>query len=229
MSSVSEAKVSVEKSLSQRDLARNLLEKRGIMRLVELRKAGVSAATMSRMERDEEVFRLSRGIYQLSDADWEYNHSLAEDTKRVPKGIVCLVSALVFHGVTTQLPRWTWMAIGNKDWAPRNSEGLRIVRYTENRRREEIETHVIEGVPVRVFGLSRTIVDCFRYRNKIGDVIAVEGLRDALRQRKTNLAEVACQATKYRIWTVIRPYIETYLSDDYEKSRTSVMPSIDIR
>ncbi|MBF2758897.1 MAG: type IV toxin-antitoxin system AbiEi family antitoxin domain-containing protein [Ectothiorhodospiraceae bacterium AqS1] len=184
------------------------------MRAVELRETGVSAATMSRMERDEEVLRLSRGIYQLSDADWEYNHSLAEDSKRVPKGIVCLVSALVFHEVTTQLPRWTWMAIGNGDWAPRDTEGLRIVRFAEKRRCDDIETHVIEGVPVRVFGLSRSIVDCFRYRNKIGQDIAVEGLRDALGQRKTTPAEVACQATKYGIWTVIRPYIETYLSDD---------------
>ncbi|WP_231471392.1 type IV toxin-antitoxin system AbiEi family antitoxin domain-containing protein [Thioalkalivibrio sp. HK1] len=214
MSSMSEVSLSAERSGSQRDLARNLLEKRGIMRLVELRKAGVTAATVSRMERDEEVLRLARGIYQLSDAGWEYHHGLAEAAKRVPKGIVCLVSALAFHGVTTQLPRWAWMAIGSDDWAPRDSEGLRIVRFTENRRREDIETHVIEEVSVRVFGLSRTIVDCFRYRNKIGPDIAVEGLRDALGQRKTSLAEVACQATKYGIWTVIRPYIETYLSDD---------------
>ncbi|MBF2758898.1 MAG: transcriptional regulator [Ectothiorhodospiraceae bacterium AqS1] len=184
------------------------------MRLVELREAGVSAATMSRMERDEEVDRLSRGLYQLSDADWEYHHRLAVAAKRVPKGIVCLVSALVFHEVTTQLPRWVWMAIGNADWAPRDNTGLSIVRFMENRRRDDIETHVIEGVPVRIFGLSRTIVDCFRYRYKIGQDIAVEGLRDALGQRKTTPAEVACQATKYGIWTVIRPYIETYLSDD---------------
>ena len=213
MSSVSEAKVSVEKSLSQRDLARNLLEERGIMRLVELRKAGVSAATMSRMERDEEVLRLSRGIYQLSDAQRDSKHGYAKAAKRVPKGIVCLVSALEFHEITRRQSRWVWMAIGKEDWAPRDSTGLRIVRFAEHRRRDDIETHVIEGVPVRVFGVSRTVVDCFRYRNKIGVGIAVEGLRWTLRRKKASPAEIARQAIKHKMWTVLRPYLDALLSD----------------
>ncbi len=82
------------------------------MRLAELREAGVTAATMSRMERAGEVTRLSRGVYQLPDADLDPNHSLAEAAKRVPKGVVCLVSALAFHGLTDQLPPRVWMAIG---------------------------------------------------------------------------------------------------------------------
>ena len=85
------------------------------MRLVELREAGVTAATMSRMEWAGEVIRLSRGVYQLPDADLDPNHSLAEAAKRVPKGVVCLVSALAFHGLTDQLPPRVWMAIGSKD------------------------------------------------------------------------------------------------------------------
>ena len=97
---------------SQRRIAHTVLKARGIARLAELRAEGVTAATMSRMERDGEVLRLARGLYQLSDAPLDAHHSLAEAAKRVPKGVVCLVSALAFHQLTDQLPRQVWIAIG---------------------------------------------------------------------------------------------------------------------
>ncbi|AMS44706.1 putative transcriptional regulator of viral defense system [Aminobacter aminovorans] len=101
--------------MSQRQIARTVLTARGISRLAELREAGVTAATMSRMERDGEVLRLARELYQLSDAPLDVHHCLAEAVKRVPKGVVCLVSALAFHGLTDQLPRQVWLAVGQKD------------------------------------------------------------------------------------------------------------------
>ncbi len=196
-------------SISQRQIAQDLLTARGIARLVELRDAGVTAATMSRMERDGEVFRLARGLYQLSDAPLDSNHSLAEAAKRIPKGVVCLVSALAFHGLTDQLPRQVWLAIGQKDWAPKpDSTPIRIVRFTERLLSESVETHVIEGVPVKVFGIVKTIADCFRYRNKIGLSVAIEGLQEALRQRKATPGEIAIQAQHGGVATVIRPYLE---------------------
>ena len=179
------------------------------MRLVELREAGVTAATMSRMERAGEVIRLSRGVYQLPDADLDPNHSLAEAAKRVPKGVVCLVSALAFHGLTDQLPPKVWMAIGPKDWAPqRNGAGIRIVRFTDSLLREGFETHAIEGVSVKVFGVTKTVADCFRHRGKVGLSVAIEGLQEALRQRKATPAEIARQAEKGGVSTVVRPYLE---------------------
>lgn len=179
------------------------------MRLVELREAGVTAATMSRMEQAGEVIRLSRGIYQLPDAELDPNHSLAEAAKRVPKGVVCLVSALAFHGLTDQLPSRTWMAIGLKDWAPqRNGAPIRIVRFTDGLLIEGVETHAIEGVPVKVFGVAKTVADCFRHRGKVGLSVALEGLREALRQRKATPAEIFRQAEKGGVSTVIRPYLE---------------------
>lgn len=195
--------------ISQRQIAHALLTARGIARLVELRDAGVTAATMSRMERNGEVLRLARGLYQLSDAPLDANHSLAEAAKRVPKGVVCLVSALAFHGLTDQLPRQIWLAIGQKDWAPK-SDGtpIHIVRFTENLLNDSVETHVFEGVTVKVFGVVKTIADCFRYRNKIGLSVAIEGLQEALRQRKTTPGEIARQAERGGVATVIRPYIE---------------------
>jgi len=179
------------------------------MRLVELREAGVTAATMSRMERAGEVIRLSGGVYQLPDADLDPNHSLAEAAKRVPKGVVCLVSALAFHGLTDQLPSSVWMAIGPKDWAPqRHGARVRIVRFTNGLLREGLETHVIEGVPVKVYGVAKTVADCFRHRSKVGLSVAIEGLQEALRQRKATPAKIARQAEKGGISTVIRPYLE---------------------
>src|SRR5512138_661434 len=101
---------------SQRQIAQALLKARGIVRLTELRAAGITAATVSRMERDGEVIRLARGLYQLPDAQLDANHSLAEAAKRLPRGVICLVSALAFHGLTDQLPKKVWMAIGKSDW-----------------------------------------------------------------------------------------------------------------
>jgi predicted transcriptional regulator of viral defense system len=180
-----------------------------MMRLFELRAAGVTAATLSRMERAGEVIRLSRGVYQLPDADLDPNHSVAQAAKRMPKGVVCLVSALAFHGLTDQLPPRVWMAIGPNDWAPRrNAAGLRIVRFTDRLRSESVETHAIEGVPVNVFGVAKTVADCFRHRAKVGLSVAIEGLREALRQRKATPAELYRQAEKGGVSTVIRPYLE---------------------
>ena len=161
------------------------------------------------MERDGGVIRLARGLYQLPDAPLEAGHSLAEAAKRLPKGIVCLVSALAFHGLTDQLPKKVWLAIRKKDWAPR-SDGMpiRVVRFTESLLAESVETHMIESVPVKVFGVAKTVADCFRHRNKIGLSVAIEGLQEALRQRKATPAEIAHQAEHGGVSTVIRPYLE---------------------
>ena len=194
---------------SQRQIAHALLEKRGLRRLAELREAGVSAATVSRMERDGEVIRLSRGLYQLPDATLDVSHSLAEAAKRTPKGVVCLVSALAVYGLTDQLPRKVWMAIGKKDWAPKpDGAPIRVVRFTESLLAEGVETHMIEGVSIKVFDVAKTVADCFRHRNKVGLSVAIEGLQETLRQRKATPAEIARQAERGGVSTVIRPYLE---------------------
>ena len=170
---------------------------------------GVTAATVSRMERDGELLRLARGLYQLPDAPLDTSHTLAEAAKRLPKGIVCLVSALAYHGLTDQLPKKVWLAIGKKDWAPKpNGAPIRIVRFTAGLLAESVETHVIEGVPVKVFAVPKTVADCFRHRTKVGLSVAIEGLQEALRQRKASPSEIAAQAERGGVSTVIRPYLE---------------------
>ena len=194
---------------TQRQIATAVLTERGIVRLVEFRQAGVTAATISRMVRDGDVTRLSRGLYQLSDADLDIGHSLAEVAKRIPKGVICLVSALAFHELTDQLPRKTWLAIGMKDWTPTpQGTPLRVIRFADALLAQSVETHVIEGVPVKIFSVAKTVADCFRHRRKIGLSVAIEGLQEALRQRKATPGEIARQAEIGGIVTVVRPYLE---------------------
>src|SRR3546814_492503 len=121
------------------------------------------------MEKDGEVIRLARGLYQLPDAELDANHSLAEAAKRFPKGVICLVSALAFHGLTDQLPKKVWMATGRNDWTPKPSDmPIRVLRFSDDLLADSVETHVIEGVSVKVFGVAKTVADCFRHRGKIG-------------------------------------------------------------
>ena len=194
---------------TQRDQATNLLRDQGIVRLSEFKAAGITAATISRMVEDGTVIRLARGLYQLPDAPLDANHSLAEAAKRVPKGVVCLVSALAFHELTDQLPRAVWMAIGTKDWAPKGgSPPIHIVRFTDALLTDDVITVRIEGVPVKIFGVAKTIADCFRHRRTVGQSVALEGLQEALRQRKATPAEIARHAERGGIATVMRPYLE---------------------
>ena len=193
---------------TQRDLAREMLQDRGIVRLSEFKTADITAATIGRMRDDGEVIRLTRGLYQLLDAPLDANHSLAEAAKRVPKGVVCLTSALAFHELTDQLPRSVWMAIGKNDWSPQDEPALRIVRFTDALLAEDVETTSIEGVPVKVFGVAKTIADCFRHRRSVGQSVALEGLQEALRQRRATPAEIARSAASGGVSTIVRPYLE---------------------
>lgn len=197
------------KGKTQRDCALEMLQDRGIVRLSEFKAAGVTAATIGRMREDGDVVRLGRGLYQLPDAPLDVNHSLAEAAKRVPKGVVCLTSALAFHELTDQLPRSVWLAIGKNDWSPTDDEtSLRIVRFTDKLLKEDVETASIEGVPVKVFGVAKTIADCFRHRRSVGQSVALEGLQEALRQRKATPAEIARSAANGGVSTIVRPYLE---------------------
>ena len=198
----------------QRDQLAALLRQRGIARLAEIRQAGITAATVSRLQREGLVTKLGRGLYQLADAPTEGNHSLAEAAKRVPKGVICLVSALAFHGVTDQLPRRVWIAIGSKDWKPTvDYPPLRIVRFADKFLRGGVETHDIEGVSVPIFGVAKTIADAFRHRRSVGTDVVAAALRESLRQRKATPSEISDWAMRSGVWNLLRPYLEALTAD----------------
>lgn len=192
----------------QRNRALTLLKQEGMARLGELMDAGVTAATVSRLEREGTIVRLARGLYQLPNTPIDAHHTLAEAAKLVPKGVICLTSALTFHDLTDQLPPKVWIAIGPKDWRPRfRYPPVRFARFPEPHLHSGIEHHVIEGIEVPIFGVAKTIADLFRYRRTVGINLAMEGLREALRQRKATPAEIARCAVKGAVWKIMEPYL----------------------
>lgn len=135
--------------------------------------------------------------------------TLAEAAKLVPRGVVCLVSALAFHELTDQIPARAWIALGPKDWRPQGRQPpMRFVRFTRERLERSVEFHDIEGVRVQIFGVAKTLADIFRYRRVVGTGIAVEGLREALRKRKATPAQISEKAGKAGMWNMMRPYLE---------------------
>lgn len=193
---------------TNRDLAFKTFEGRNMMRLADLRAAGVTSVTLRRMQDAGEIVKLGRGVYQIADADYTAEHSLAEAALRVPNGVVCLVSALAHHGLTDQMPSKVWMAIGHKAWAPTTSSPpLRIVRFADNFLADAVDIIVIEDVSVRIFGVAKTVADSFRHRRSVGLAVALEGLQEALRQRKATASEILAAAERGRVGTIVRPYL----------------------
>ena len=193
---------------TQRSQALALLKRRGLTRLAEFSEAGITATTVGRMERAGEVVRLARGLYQLPNAALDTQQSLAEAARMVPKGVICLTSALAFHGLTDQMPPTVWIAIGRKDWRPRLTyPPMRIARFSDELLRRSVERKKIAGTSVPVFGVAKTVADLFRYRRTVGDALAIEGLRQALRQRKATPAEIAREAETGGVWATMEPYV----------------------
>ena len=201
-------------SSTQRTQALALLRRRGMTRLAEFIEAGITATTVGRMERAGEVVRLARGLYQLPDAELDAQQSLAEAARLVPKGVICLASALAFHGLTDQMPPKVWIAIGRKDWRPRVTyPPIRIARFSDELLRRSVERKKIAGTSVPVFGVAKTVADLFRYRRTVGDALAIEGLRQALRQRKATPAEIAREAETAGVWATMEPYVMALTND----------------
>lgn len=200
---------------TQTDVALKALKDRGIARLSELMAAGVGQETVARLVRDGRVVRLARGLYQLPNSDLQIAHGLAEACKLVPKGVICLVSALQFHDLTVQLPRSIWMAIETGARTPRVSyPRIRFVRFAKETLPDGIGRHKIEGVTVRVTNPAYTIADCFRFRRKVGLDVALEGLREALRRKLCKPDAIMKAAQRRRIWTRLRPYLEAMIEHD---------------
>jgi len=200
--------------ITQRDRAFAFLKAKGMARLSELIGEGVTASTVSRLEREGAVIRLARGLYQLPDALIDANHTLAEAAKLVPKGVICLTSALAFHELTDQIPAKVWIAIGPKDWHPKfRYPPARFAHFPSNHLETGVERHVIDGVEVPIFGVAKTIADLFRYRRTVGVSVALEGLRAALRKRKATPAQIAKYASDARVWKAMEPYVSALTSD----------------
>lgn len=156
--------------------------------------------------------RVGRGLYRVPGMMTSENQSLAEVCRRVPAGVVCLLSALRFHDLTTQNPIDVWLAIGQKAHVPRiETVALRVVRFSGDALTQGIETHDVAGVEIRVYGAAKTVADCFKFRNKIGIDVTLEALRDCLKERRASVDDLMRYARICRIEHVMSPYLEAML------------------
>lgn len=197
----------MEKNYRERTL--DLVHGKGALRPRDLDPHGIPRHYLHLLNREGTVQRVGRGLYVPSALDSTEHHTLVEACARVPSGVVCLLSALHFHGLTTQLPFRVWMAIHEKAWQPRvDHPPLNFVRFSGAAWTYGVERHVIEGVTVRVYSPAKTVADCFKYRNKIGVDVAVEALRETWRQRRASVDEIWRAAAACRMARVITPYLQ---------------------
>lgn len=193
------------------DRAIAVVKSLGIARARDFRAAGISPASLAKLSEDGRLVRLARGLYQLADAEAiDAAHSLAEAARLAPHGVICLLSALQFHGITTQLPHAVWICFHHKARVPRSFPfRIEAVRASGEAFETGRMTADVEGVPVLITDPAKTIVDCFKYRSRVGLDVAIEALRDGLRHRKATRAELSRYAVICRVQNVMRPYLES--------------------
>jgi predicted transcriptional regulator of viral defense system len=196
---------------SKRPASHELIkDKSSVFRTRDLEAKGVSRPTVKKLASRGVLQRIGRGLYIKANAAIGENHTLAEIGRRVPNGVVCLLSALRFHNLTTQSPHEIWIAINRRAWNPKvDSRRVRTVWFSEVAFNEGQEQHIIEGVPVRIYNPAKTVADCFKYRSKIGLDVAIEALREAWRNRACTMSELTHYARICRVSNVMRPYLES--------------------
>jgi predicted transcriptional regulator of viral defense system len=186
-----------------------LARHQGLLMASDVSRRGIPRTYLQRLVRAGLLVRSARGHYRVSAADLSEHHSLAEAAARVPRGVVCLLSALRFHGLTTQNPVEVWVAVEHKAWRPRPGyPPLRLVFLSSRTLVLGVETHRISGVSVRVYSAARTVADCFKFRHKLGIDVALEALRDYRRQHRGGMDALERYARVCRVERVMRPYLE---------------------
>jgi predicted transcriptional regulator of viral defense system len=190
------------------DLARRL----SVLRPKDLEAHGIARTYLTRLCAQGQLRQIGRGLYVPADADQSAESNLAAVGKRVPAGVVCLLSALRVHGLTTQAPFEAWIALPRQARIPK-AAGLpiRVVRMVPKSLTAGVDMKTVDGVQVSVFDVEKTVVDCFRFRSRIGLDVALEAIRDYLRRPRRNLDKLMRYAGLVRVQKSIRPYLEAML------------------
>lgn len=188
----------------------DLAAQNGLIRPSDLSKRGLPTVALTRMVRKGLLQRVGRGLYAIPESTVSAQGALAEVAIKYPQAIICLLSALRLHELTTQAPFEVWLAIPNKARAPKiDYPALRVVRFSGSALTDGIEEHTIDGVSVRVTNIARTVADCFKFRNKIGLDVALEALQEAWNTKRTSMDELWRYANVCRVANVMRPYMES--------------------
>lgn len=199
--------------MSQSDHILDLARHRRVLRAADVREHGWSPQLLLSLHQAGKLQRIARGLYSLPDAEITEHQTLMDVCQRVPKAVVCLLSALQFHEVGTQMPREVWIALPEASQTPAlDYPSLRIARLRGAAYSEGIQTIVEHGAPIRVYSVAKTVTDCFKFRNKIGLDVALEALKDAWRTRKMTMAEVTHFAKINRVERVMQSYLEAVVA-----------------
>lgn len=201
-------KVVMKNPITQEKELISIFERNGVIRPRDLEASRISREVLHRLFKKGLVHRVGYGLYRLTTAPVSEHYSLAEVCKSVPPGVVCLLSALRFHGLTTQAPHEIWIAVDNKAYVPKLAQATRFVRFSGGALTEGVETYDVDGVMVKVYCPAKTVADCFKYRNKIGLDVALEALRESQRSKLCTVDEIWHYAKVCRVSAVIRPYME---------------------
>ncbi|HLO93746.1 MAG TPA: type IV toxin-antitoxin system AbiEi family antitoxin domain-containing protein [Burkholderiaceae bacterium] len=195
--------------MSQSQQILELARHRRVLRAADVREHGWSPQLLIRLHQAGKLQRFSRGLYGLPDAEVTEHQTLIEVCQRLPKAVLCLLSALQFHEIGTQLPHEVWIALPEGSQTPAPSHpALRVTRLRGAAYSEGIQTVTGHGAPIRVYSAAKTVTDCFKFRNKIGLDVAMEALKDALRSHKVTMAELSHFARINRVERVMQPYLE---------------------
>ncbi|MGQ0618383.1 MAG: type IV toxin-antitoxin system AbiEi family antitoxin domain-containing protein [Panacagrimonas sp.] len=190
--------------------ALRLARRKSLLRARDLKAQGLPTVVLTRLVAAGKIQRVARGLYSLPNKQVSAHRSLAEVALRVPRGVVCLLSALRVHEIGTQAPFEVWLAVPNNVVAPRlDQPALRIVRMSESTLTEGVEQVKVDGISVPVFCAAKTVADCFKYRNKIGLDVALEALHEGWRLKRFTMDELSHYATINRVANVMRPYLES--------------------
>lgn len=183
----------------------------GVFRTRDVLKLKIHTRNLSAMVNQGLLEKISRGTYRLPGRPQE-NPDMVNVVSRIPKGVVCLISALAYHGITTQIPREVYLAVARGTEMPRlDYPPIRLFRFSKEALASGTETHIIEGVPVKIFSPEKTLADCFKFRAKVGLDTAIEALKMYLRRKNKDINKLMAYAKICRVENVMRPYLESLL------------------
>ncbi len=195
---------------SKRQQVIKLVKNQSVLRPIDLKEYGLPKNYLYILAKEGVIEQIGRGLYQWPNKDLGQHQSLVEVSKLAPNGVVALLSALNYHNITTQNPHQVWLAINRKAWRPKISyPPVRFVTMSAEALNVGVEKHLIDGVSVNIFSPAKTVVDCFKYRNKIGLDVALEALREGWSARQFSMDELMRYAEVCRVKKVMQPYLES--------------------
>lgn len=187
----------------------SLIKKKGIIRNIDASRIGISNSEITRCVEEGQLIKLHRGLYMDPGFPVTEHQSLLEISIMVPKGVICLLSALQFYEITTQLPQDVWLMLPRGQWIPSiNNPPVKVLQCSKDVFHEGIITQTISGIPVKIYNLSRTLTDCFKYKSQIGIDVCIEALNEAKQKQLLDYNTIWKYAKMNRVANLMRPYLE---------------------